>query len=215
MWVKSDNVLFVHIPKAAGQAVMTLFYNKYNLKLNKDKAKFLCHRTQFTETVVNLDHLTIREYVRFDYLKAKQWRNAFKFAIVRNPYERLLSAFYMSKRKFEKFTLEQFLSEIDEWFNKEDNFVKQKQKMYELIRPQNEFICDEKGNILVDQLIRYENLQEEIKPIISKYELGKLERVNEGHYKNYEEDLQKKDLIDTVNKYYEKDFKIFNYEVKQ
>jgi hypothetical protein len=76
-----------------------------------------------------------------------------------------------------------------------------------LTRPQSFFICDE-NNIMVDKLVRYENLEKEL----SSVGIHNLPRKNVS--KTIPEDrlLMNQETIDIINTLYKRDFDLFGYE---
>lgn len=95
-------------------------------------------------------HLSVRE-VR-PHLPADVWRSYFKFAIVRNPYDRFISACFFLFRKDPAFaksataTMKQLLER--------DRFRRRI-----LIRPQSSLLAFQSGQPAVDYVGRYEDLQ--------------------------------------------------------
>lgn len=106
------NVIFIHIPKTAGTSM--------------ERREFLGRG----------GHQTVHDFQGED-----GFEDAFKFAFVRNPWDRYISAWtQMNEGKPAKIGISAPLQHF---------------------RPQHEFICDEDGNVLVDFVGRYENLTED------------------------------------------------------
>jgi len=127
-------------------------------------------------------------------------KDYFVWTFVRNPYDRFNSMASM--------------------FNKDPNdfaenfeYYIQNSVMFRHTRPQHLF-THHKGQLQADYVGRFESLQADFDVICKKmgvplHSLGKFNTSNHGHWKN---DLDKK-TIRFVNKYYEKDFKYFNYKM--
>ena len=78
--------------------------------------------------------------------------------------------------------------------------------------PMYKFICDDEDNIIIDKVIHYENMNNDIDNILNKYNINtKFIITNKSEHKNYLE-IVKPHLINIINYLYDKDFKIFNYE---
>ena len=122
-----------------------------------------------------------------------EWKYYTSFSIVRNPYSRFES-FYKFLR-------------IGSNIN---NFVKiVRDNNMILTRPQHYYIYDN-GKIMVDKLVRYENLDKEL----SSIGICNLPRKNVS--KTIPEDmlLMNQETIDIINTIYKRDFDIFNYEYR-
>lgn len=72
LYFKNKKVIFIHIPKAAGISL-------YKSIFNKD----------------SFGHQTIRYYECF--MSSKEFNRCYKFSFVRNPYDRIHSAFHYLK----------------------------------------------------------------------------------------------------------------------
>ena len=75
------------------------------------------------------------------------------------------------------------------------------------------YISDNEGNILVDFIGRFENINDDFEIIKSKIGITniKLEHLNKFEHRNYREYYSDND-IEKVYKMYEHDIKYFNYE---
>ncbi len=93
--------------------------------------------------------------------KHSNWDNVFKFAIVRNPIDRFISAFsflsIFKGKDVNKFLMETDFTEFCK--NDFNDFI---------LKPQTDYILDEQGNLAVDFVGRYENLAEDWKTICKK-----------------------------------------------
>ena len=121
----------------------------------------------------------------------KEWNSYTTFSIIRDPYSRFKS-FYKYLR-------------IGPHINHFAKIVRDNYMV--LTRPQSFFICD-KNNIMVDKLVRYENLEKEL----SSVGIHNLPRKNVS--KTIPEDrlLMNQETIDIINTLYKRDFDLFGYE---
>ncbi len=186
--------IFVHIPKCAGISLNnTLFGNLAG-----------GHRT-FD------DYLTVFE--------AESIISYFKFTIVRNPWDRLVSAYFFLKKGG-------FNQRDKAWFDKElghyddfEEFVKKwlsRENIwrFEHFRPQSHYIFDKYNKISMDFVGFFENLNEDFNYIAEKVGVSqRLPRYNVGKHQNYQ-DYYTKETMEIVSHVYEKDIKLFGYDFK-
>jgi chondroitin 4-sulfotransferase 11 len=159
--------IFIHIPKAAGTSVALTLFGQGSR------------------------HLPWTEYHRAN---PGKFRRYFKFAFVRNPWDRLVSTYF--------FLQSGGLNEQDQaWSNRVlpayqdfDSFVKgwltpKNIKSWVHFRPQHEFICDQNGRNMMDFTGRLENMQEDFKVVAKRVgctrELAKVNTGERGHYRDY------------------------------
>ncbi len=181
--------IFIHIPKAAGTSVARTLFGR------------------------DSRHVPYFEYERTN---PRKFRRYFKFAFVRNPWDRLVSAFFflraggMSAQErawgaehLDPFT--DFDSFVRGWVN-EDNIW-----TWPHFVPQHHFICDKELRIKVDFVGRVENLQQDFAYVANRLRCDRrLERTNASahdHYSAYYND----DTRDIVRRVYARDAEIFGY----
>lgn len=184
--------IFIHLPKCAGVSVnKTLFGNLAG------------------------GHLTYREYqiimgdnVLTDY---------FVFTFVRNPWERVVSAYHFLKRggfnERDKVWAEQNIYQ----FNDFNDFVKNWlctnnvwQKHH--FTPQYHYLLDNRGKLQIDFVGRLENIHNDFKKVTSYLNVNKtLPVTNQSNHKCYQSyyDEESKHI---VAKLYAKDIALFGYE---
>lgn len=150
----------------------------------------------------------------------KRHRHCFSFCFVRNPYDRLISAWKMLTRDWQKLpqlTLHEFLNIVtDENIPfRSGNTVK---KYHESVRhhtiPQTHpFNCLH----LSKYVGRYENLEADFKIVCSKIncEFKPLPIINQSQFDNNYMQYFDRDTLKIVNKYYLKDFQELNYDLIQ
>jgi Sulfotransferase family len=196
--------IFVHIPKCAGQSVERVFLSKTGLTWETRSPLLLRHNPDPCLGPARLAHLYAEEYVRLGHISLSDFNSYFKFSIVRNPWERLVSEY---KYRIEKTGLS-FFEFLRFLFPKEgmSDFRRH-------IEPQWKFVCDANRNIIVDKLIRMENLQQEIESIFQQIfnERIVLPKANQSHnstdYRKFYDDRTAR----FVEEFYKDDIKLFNY----
>lgn len=181
--------IFIHIPKAAGTSVSWTLFDKGS-----------------------------RHVPWFRYYQANpvKYRNYFKFAFVRNPWDRVVSSFFFLKRggmaPHDKRWAEEHLADFPDfssfvkgWVNEENIHT------WMHFQPQYHFICNEQDRVMVDFVGRMENINEDFKYVAQRLGCDKsLVSKNTGnndHYSHY----YNKETRDIVERVYSKDIDIFEY----
>ncbi len=185
--------LFIHVPKVAGSSIFEALYGQEGR-----------HHPSYL----------------YRYVNGRKYDAYFKFGFVRNPWDRLVSAYhYLSQggkrgvgtkdhnwflaniaqyRDFEQF--------VHEWVNEANirtgvHFI-----------PQSYFLCDpESGEVMVDFVGRYETLARDFEHVRSRLgsqaELAVRNPSSRGSYRDY----YTPDMIEIVAKAYATDTGTFNY----
>ncbi len=190
-YFRKTKSIFIHIPKAGGISIIKSLYG--------ENAKGFGHPTY----KIFLD-LFKEDYYKF-----------FKFTFVRNPWDRVYSAYtfliqgglneqdrnfgekYLKKFKtFEEFVLNGLEQEnIQNWIH----FI-----------PQHKFIYDENQNLMVDFVGRFENFENDFNEIAKKINSNtKLKHLNKSKKKKNYMDIYNDKMIEYV---YKKDIDLLNYQ---
>lgn len=153
--------IFVHVPKAAGQSIEHMFLSEHGLTWETRAPLLLGHNQDPALGPPRLAHLTAADYTRCGHIPAEDFAAYFKFAVVRNPWDRAVSLYNYMKpgTDFSTFVhrgLGGKLMRRARWF----------------LRPQVEFLQDGKGALLVDAVLRFETLAEEIEPLRQRLGIG-------------------------------------------
>lgn len=152
-------VIFVHVPKTAGQSVEQMFLEDLGLGWD-DRATLLLQRNGDSALgPERLAHLYGDEYVGCGHISQAQFDRYLKFAIVRHPTDRIVSEYlyrYQRSWFWQRPSPEAFLAtQFDSDFT----------NMARHLVPQTRYLCDASGKMLVDRVIRFENLATEIPAI--------------------------------------------------
>jgi hypothetical protein len=142
-----DKCVFVHIPKCAGQSIEMFFLRRAGLDWST-RAPFLLRGNEVPALGPPLlAHLKAHQYVENKWMTAAQFDEYFKFAFVRNPWDRLASFYryrgYDWRCSFSRFVLYHLPKQVEK-----DLFL----------CPQVEFVHDKNGKPLVDFIGRFEAL---------------------------------------------------------
>jgi len=190
-----NKCIFIHIPKASGISIGYSLFGRHTG-----------------------NHTTITEYqIAFD---QDEFNSFFKFTFVRNPWDRLLSAFLFMKsggrNKFDCQWAEKYLSPYRNF----DDFVKEWVNRINIdmgihFKPQYKFITTPKGlNPEVDFIGYFENVSNDYEYIRNKLRIGnKLIYRNKtigkvSDYRSYYSDK----TIEIVSDVYREDIELFGYD---
>lgn len=147
-------ILFIHIPKTGGSSIETFF--------NMTKIENLYYGNEIGEldgVRYALQHMTAFHLKYLD-LASKYFDDYFKFAFVRNPYERVLSEYFgQDKRTRVDFDLDLY----KKWFDETHSIIDTDHKL-----PQYEFVYDKEGRQLVDFIGRFETIKDDFGKILSQ-----------------------------------------------
>ncbi len=186
--------VFVHIPKTGGVSVShALFGGRSG------------------------GHMTYRDYQRV--LGKRQVRRSFSFAFVRNPWDRLVSAYEFLKkggmndddklwadRQLAGFsTFEQF---VEEWVN-EENVRKGVH-----FKPQADFVWDDSRDVAVDFVGKFERFEEDFNEVLAALGVASsLPHLNKSHRRSYI-DCYSSRTEQIVARVYRSDIELFGYSFR-
>lgn len=147
-----------------------------------------------------------------NHLGREQWDQAFKFAYVRNPWDKVVSHYHY-RVQTNQTALGCGGIDFNEWVrrsygNKEPAFYDKPR----FFMPQLDWISDESDALIVDYIGRYENLSQSFSEVCrilgAKKELPHVRRSSHGHYREYYSDETK----EIVQNWFIRDIKMFGYQ---
>lgn len=178
--------IFVHIPKAAGISVaLTLFGNYAG------------------------SHRTLKWYQN-NYSRFTFWRY-YKFTFVRNPYDRLYSAYTFLKQGGINKEDQQFSEEVIIKYPNFEQFVMEylnEETIYSYIHlcPQVSFLTNKNNKLNVDFIGRFENIDEDFKKVAQKLHTDKtLPHLNKTKTKKEKQALSTQ-VKEKIQQLYKDDF---------
>jgi hypothetical protein len=190
--------VFIHIPKNAGTSIIKAF------KLEQR------------------GHL---EWDRYQQEDPERFRNYFKFAVVRNPYDRFVSAYEYARMLRSYYHSPdgstQYGIHLDYEKLKESNFLTATRMLaagqleHKSFIPQHHWIYSAK-TLMVDQIVRMENLAEDLEYVASKLQISptpQLEIWNPST-RNKSQPYYNAESLRIVGEYYQQDFELLNYHLK-
>lgn len=167
--------LFVHIPKCGGQSIENAFLAALGLTWHNRAPLLLRPRVEGEVAPPRLAHLLATDYVKNCYLSPELFDTYFKFTVVRDPYDRIVS-FYNYLKISEK-------RELNVFIQKDLHaLLRPQHDMYWFFRPQVDYFTHGQGERLVDAVYRLERLEEDWSEIVHRTGLpdAKLPRVNKS-----------------------------------
>ena len=200
MILPDKKILFVHIPKCGGSSMAAgLFqsvgieYSTY-IKLNKkEKNTYLCsNELKHAPAIIMQNHI-------------KNYDDYYKFAIVRNPWDRLISSYnWVNGAGDAKFDHKS----IQKQFNKAQRKIDEKNELknYQYL-PQKKFIVDKNENIIVDDIF----CMSQIEKIFEKFDLKYFHKKKRNSKSKLPSDMENM-FDDATRKIYRDDINFFGYE---
>ena len=179
-----DNFIFIHINKTGGSSI---------------------------EKALNLpfEHITALERIRD--LGREKWDSKYSFTVVRNPWDKVVSQYH--------FRLQTNQSELGArpidfgtWvrltYGDKDPAYYDDPKMF---MPQSDWITNRHGQVLVDYVCRFENLNNDFRHVCGVLgktaELPHFKSSKRGNYRDYFDE----ETIGIVSRWFEKDIENFQY----
>jgi len=198
VWLKAG-ILFVHIPKAAGTSINEALYGRF------------------------MGHAHASDVERWG---SEKLRALPSFAVTRNPWDRLVSAYRFARRghgvggeiqagvrgpqQYQVPEFETFEAFVTDWLATRDV-----RRLDGIFQPQSPFVCGSDGGLLVDHVGRVEDLAPTLDFV--RNTTGRsvhVERSNRsGERANYR-DFYTAELAELVRSIYRQDIEMFGYEFR-
>jgi hypothetical protein len=145
----AHKVIFIHIPKCAGQSIEETFLNDLNLNWDDHRYLFGCFEkpSSWNKNIPHrLAHLTAKEMLEFNLLQEEIFNSFYKFTIVRDPVDRLVSSWnYLNLE-----------ADFNDWVSS-TVLLEHKSKNY-FFKSQSEYLFDENNKLLVDDIVPFKSL---------------------------------------------------------
>jgi len=191
-YMHKHKLIFIHIPRTGGTSVL----------------KFMTGRMS------GRDHSPW-----FQYRISCSWafEHYFKFAIVRNPWDRFVSLYKYFKKGGNGDDYDRYVKNYIDGYNGFNDFVVNGftelfKKNMVMFMPQTYFICNLKNELMVDEVLRFENLEIDIKKV-SCFKNKKFEKTNQSFNKNYIE-FYNQETIEIVRELYSNDINTLKYSFR-
>ena len=204
---KNRKFIYIHIPKTGGSSIESFFgfnlWKKSTLQntqlINSHLMGYCVRKKKF------LQHLSIDEVAQHLYSKRDHFDQYFSFATIRNPWDRFLSSFFYECRSKTK-----DIANFRE-FCKKPYFFNPDHQL-----PQYKFIVNKSEKIIVNCIIRFENLENDFNKVcniigIPRKKLPHINKTKHPHYTEYYD----RETRDIIKKRYERDIDYFEYQFGQ
>lgn len=195
----NKDLLFIHVPKTAGTSIANISrFVGFHVKHHDIRKQSFTHVKDFT---------------------TNQRATLDTFSVVRNPWDRVLSAFlYLDRggrnsddaadaKRFVSSYGGSFDSFIRNAFTDHPDIIEQLHFI-----PQHWWLCSDNGDLIVSNILQFESLQRDLNLFFKKRDLPvvKLPRINTTEHLNYRE-YYDAEMVDIVANTYRRDIDLFNY----
>ena len=235
-------VLYLHVPKTGGTSV-TKVLAEHNENVVTERHPIYRDSPKYHQTFDYVINFKLSRAQHFKYVIGDLYEKLWTVAIVRNPWDRYVSNWKWLTRKESLYPRKGWKARG--WFGEDgqvsfDSFVKQMSWCYKNqsalhgyqhdkwhIRNQIEHLTDERGNVIIDHIGKFETLQQEFDLICKKSELSlRLPHLNRvGHYSGEKEEHKPikihystyytQELIDIVAARCMADIEAFKYDFEE
>lgn len=209
--------IFIHVHKTGGTYISYMLHKYYGFKnyyIRRPDHDIFCLNKAKTKKYINYENKIHGVYVYYKtspYINKKmnmtpeKWRTYYKFCFIRNPYDKIISAWNHINRF--NIPFKNYLNLI-----KTCNDV----EYMHMFLPQTRNIVNEKGIIDINFIGKFENLEEDfqnvlhnigIKNIIHNVEKSMNKRSHDEYYLYYDQET-----LDKVNEILKEDFKYLSYK---
>ena len=146
---KKHKCVFLHVPKTAGQSVERVFLRLNGLTWENRAPLLLKKNVGIEGAPERLSHLTAPQYVDLGFMQQDEFDSFYKFAFVRNPWDRVYSMYkYLNYKPFMSF--DQFVERLPIWQRKNPMFFGNQVDYVSI-----------KGKNIANRLGRFETLQDD------------------------------------------------------
>lgn len=214
-----QKALFIHIPKAAGTTIRRSPILAGRVKaVDKAMLKSPEYHYQLLSVMKNIgDHHGL-EHARFLDLNEEARSIPLKFAVVRNPWDRVVSRYFFAKQvtevegkydigKHKVSSFEEFLEERFEWGDKPFMWHRAIRGWYPCI----DYVKDEHGKVMVD-LLRFEDLNAELCRYFKIAKMDRKRNVTRARAGMNKKQIYNKKTIQIVADWYSSDIDFFGYD---
>jgi len=213
MIVHELKCIYIHIPKTAGVSLIHAIMSEI---LGYETTGQIGHLSNDLKYQFGLrgsqKHKQARNFVPVDISK-ELWDSYYKFAIVRNPWDRIVSEFHWRHSlpiRQPSLDFKEFIEYCEE--RMKDTTNKANDIYWTHAQTQKSYVADSNNNILLNDIFRFETLSETVNNIGVRLGVSlNLQKHNASNHKNYR-DYYNSQTKEMVRKIYQEDIEMFDYE---
>jgi hypothetical protein len=204
-------IIFIHIPKCAGSSISDFYFDQPKLDWRTPNYNLLYGWCP--ERKIHMQHATPKELLETELIDKDIWKSYFKFAFVRNPWDRAYSDYlWLQKDRNIRGGFKDYLHARG-CFKTVLNDRSEKGYRGDHLTTQSEYVAD--ANYPLDFIGRFENLHQDISLLNSKLNIEKPFNMHAknntknklSHYSKFYTNSNKQ-LVEEV---YHNDIKTLNY----
>lgn len=209
------NFLFVHVPKTGGNSIQNILkdYSEdeiVNIAKNHDSVE----RFEVRNNKYNIKkHSTLDGYKSV--LSPEQFKKMFKFATIRNPWDRCISFYFSPSRGVKEWNRNDFILFLNNKVKPLRHYIKLESFTNKVTRKLKIPINISTGRLDqdIDFLIRFENLDEDFQIVCKKMDIPyiNLPKYNKSERKHYSE-YYDQELKEIVEKKFKEEIELVGYE---
>jgi hypothetical protein len=203
-----NKFIYIHVYKVAGTSIRTVL-KEYDDRSDSDfpfykNLQFYLGSRFPSLSKLAVDHINVTEIKRF--LPENIFNTYFKFAFVRNPWDWQVSLYHymLQYKNHPQHRLVSRMKSFDEYIE---------WRVTQDMGLQKDFLYDNKGNLLVNFIGRFENLQEDFNIACSKIPIKQVQLplANKSNHKFYKE-YYNKNTRDLIYNAFKEDIELFKYD---
>lgn len=203
------NFIFIHVPKTAGSSI-TGALRPWCLRPRRTPWRRLLSHLPLREAP---EKANLRQHDKAGWARLKLphelYAGAHKFAVVRNPFDLAASNYHHLRRKSGR----HHHRSAQNWdFRAFLAYMERKNRLSRI--DQTSWIADSQGNLIIDEVLRFESLVEDFNSLVGRLDLPldmMLPRKNVSPPHNYRA-LYDEETRRIVQRLYSRDFERFGYE---
>ncbi len=207
---KEHNLIFIHIPKCAGTSIEYLFNIKPFDWKTVDESKLV---GLDIKNNLPLQHASPQELIDLKYLTYNDFKEKHSFAIVRNTYDRLVSAYLFM------LSISKIRGSFENYLTKSAQFKTaiEKNGRYTHLRSQLDYLFFDDGKQAVKDIFSFEELSSQLPKYLQtnfRKDFSQLRHEKRAKRKHYSFYYNRK-TIQLVDKIYSREIEFFKYKFEK